>query len=85
VTKPRESMVRVSVIDHGDGVAAHIQDKIFQKFVMARTEKRGKVRSSGLGLSISKAIIDEHGGNIGFNSEPGQGATFYFELPTVTN
>lgn len=85
VTKPRESTVRVSVIDHGDGVAAHIQDKIFQKFVMARTAKRGKVRSSGLGLSISKAIIDEHGGNIGFNSEPGQGATFYFELPTVTN
>ncbi len=37
----------------------------------------------GLGLSIAKAIIDQHGGNIGFETEIGVGTTFYFELPEV--
>ncbi|WP_455219247.1 sensor histidine kinase, partial [Kaarinaea lacus] len=83
VSSPETSMVRVSVIDHGEGVAPHIQDKVFQKFVMARTGKSGKVRSSGLGLSISKAIIEEHNGRIGFDSRQGEGTTFYFNLPIV--
>ena len=81
VNKPKPSVVRISVIDHGEGIPLDMQGKIFQKFVMVRSEKSGKVRSSGLGLSISKAIIDEHNGSIGFESQPGQGATFYFELP----
>jgi signal transduction histidine kinase len=85
VTRPSKATVRISVTDHGEGVASHIQDKIFQKFVMARGVKRGKVRSSGLGLSISRAIIDEHGGSIDFESRPGEGATFYFELPVKGN
>jgi signal transduction histidine kinase len=81
VLKPAASMVRVSVSDHGDGIAPHIQDKVFEKFVMARTGKSGKVRSSGLGLSISKAIIEEHGGQIAFETRVGEGTTFYFNLP----
>ena len=83
VSNPEPSMVRVSVIDHGEGVAPHIQEKVFEKFVMARTGKSGKVRSSGLGLSISKAIIEEHNGRIAFESRPGEGTTFYFNLPIV--
>lgn len=83
VTKPRSGVVRLSVIDHGEGIPVDMQSKIFQKFVMVRSEKSGKVRSSGLGLSISKAIIDEHNGTIGFESRPGEGATFYFELPVA--
>jgi len=83
VSNPDSSMVRVSVIDHGEGIAPHILEKVFEKFVMARTGKSGKVRSSGLGLSISKAIIEEHNGRIDFESRPGEGATFYFNLPVV--
>ncbi|WP_455206886.1 sensor histidine kinase [Kaarinaea lacus] len=81
VTKPDINIVRVSVSDHGEGIAPHIQDKVFEKFVMARTGKSGKVRSSGLGLSISKAIIEEHDGNINFQTRAGEGTTFYFDLP----
>jgi signal transduction histidine kinase len=83
VSKPATGNVRVSVTDHGEGIAPHIQNRIFEKFVMARTGKNGKVRSSGLGLSISKAIIEEHGGQIAFETRSGEGTTFYFDLPVA--
>lgn len=83
VFKPDANLVRVSVTDHGEGIAPHIKDKIFEKFVMARTGKSGKVRSSGLGLSISKAIIEAHDGQVGFETRSGEGSTFYFDLPVV--
>ena len=83
VSQPAPERVRVSIIDHGSGIAEHVRDRVFEKFVMARTEKSGKVRSSGLGLSISKAIIEEHGGTIGYESRGKEGTTFYFELAIV--
>lgn len=83
VTKPSVDTVRVSVVDHGNGIPENIQDRVFEKFVMARTEKSVKVRSSGLGLSISKAIIEEHGGTIGFEARNKEGTTFFFDLPIV--
>lgn len=85
VNMPAPDHVRVSIIDHGGGIPEHIQSKVFEKFVMARTGKSGKVRSSGLGLSISKAIIEEHGGSIGFDTRIKEGTTFYFEIPVVTD
>lgn len=85
VFKTPANLVRVSVTDHGEGIAPHLQDKLFEKFVMARTGKSGKVRSSGLGLSISKAIVEAHDGNIGFETRAGEGSTFFFELPVVEN
>ena len=84
VNQPVPDRVRISVIDHGGGIAEHIQGNVFEKFVMARTEKNGKVRSSGLGLSISKAIIEEHGGIIDFETRAKEGTTFYFEIPVVS-
>jgi len=84
VDKPSPDRVRASIIDHGGGIPEHIKDRVFDKFVMARTEKSGKVRSSGLGLSISKAIVEEHGGTIDFETRLKEGTTFYFELPVVS-
>ena len=72
--------VRVSVRDHGPGISDEFRGKIFQRF--AREHGR-QTPGSGLGLSISKAIIDGLGGHIGFESELGKGTTFFFELPIV--
>ncbi|HEY5604469.1 MAG TPA: HAMP domain-containing sensor histidine kinase [Gammaproteobacteria bacterium] len=83
VSQPTATRVRVSVTDHGDGIAPQIQDKVFEKFVMARAAKSGKVPSSGLGLSIAKAIIEEHNGQLSFETRAGEGTTFYFDLPVT--
>ena len=73
--------LRVSVTDRGPGIPENFRGRIFGKFAQAdSSDTRGK-GGSGLGLSISKAIVEKLGGTIDFQSTPGEGATFYFELP----
>lgn len=62
--------------DTGPGIAPEIQDHIFESFVT-----RGKSDGTGLGLAVVKKIVDEHGGRIHFESVPGQGTTFFIDLP----
>jgi len=79
-----KNSIRVAVTDHGPGIPKHFQSRIFEKFAMAATHSNNSdVESTGLGLSIAKAIITLHAGNIGFESKTGIGSTFYFELPSV--
>jgi signal transduction histidine kinase len=75
---PLASRVRVQVTDRGPGVPADFRGRIFQKFAQAAssTDRGG----SGLGLSITKAIVEHMSGHVGFESEPGR-TTFYFDLP----
>ncbi|MBI5200739.1 MAG: PAS domain-containing sensor histidine kinase [Elusimicrobia bacterium] len=73
----RADRVRVGVTDSGDGIPLEFRSKIFGKFAQAEGHARG---GSGLGLAISKAIVEKHGGEIGFDSEVGKGTTFHFEL-----
>lgn len=72
--------VVVSVVDQGPGVSDEDAQRIFGLFERGQEMKK-KVRGSGLGLFISKAIIDAHGGTIGVNHGSGGGACFYFSLP----
>jgi PAS domain S-box-containing protein len=79
--KADEDSVRVSVRDHGSGIAEQFQTRIFQKFAQADSSDSRAKGGTGLGLSIAKTIIERLGGSIGFDSEPGQGTTFYITLP----
>lgn len=80
-----ESLVRVSVQDHGPGIPADFIDRIFHKFSQADSSDTRHIGGTGLGLAISKELIKSMNGTIGFSSVPGSGACFYFDLPISTN
>lgn len=75
--------VRISVGDHGLGIPPEFHQRIFQKFSQADSSDTRQKGGTGLGLAISKELIERMGGRIGFDSVPGQGATFYIELPIL--
>jgi len=70
---------RISVIDRGRGIPEDQMNKLFQRFARLDGEKR--IPGSGLGLYLSKQIVEQHGGRIEVASSPGEGATFSFTLP----
>jgi signal transduction histidine kinase len=72
-----DNMVRFEVADSGEGIAKEYQQAIFQRFFQIP----GTAGGAGLGLFISKEIVEAQGGAIGLQSEPGQGAVFWFTLP----
>ena len=74
------NFVKVSVTDHGIGIASSVIDSLFNKFYRSH-RSRESVAGTGLGLYISKAIIESHGGQIGVTSKEGDGSTFTFTLP----
>ena len=73
--------VRVEVRDHGPGVPEEFRKRIFQKFSQADSSDTRQKGGTGLGLNISRAIVERLGGSVGFDSKVGVGSTFFFELP----
>jgi CheY-like chemotaxis protein len=69
------------VADTGPGIAAADMDRLFQPFQQLDGSIRRRYSGSGLGLCISKRLIEMHGGKIWAESQPGAGTTFHFELP----
>jgi PAS domain S-box-containing protein len=72
--------VRVSVSDTGPGIPEEDRVHLFERFWQARQARRG---GAGLGLAISKGIVEAHGGRIWVESDVGHGTTFYFTLPAA--
>jgi PAS domain S-box-containing protein len=77
-SEARERDALVFVRDNGIGIAAAHHETVFRVFERAHAEVR---EGSGMGLAICRRIVERHGGRIWVESEPGQGATFYFTLP----
>ncbi|HEY8886633.1 MAG TPA: HAMP domain-containing sensor histidine kinase [Candidatus Microsaccharimonas sp.] len=78
---PKGDMVELQVEDHGIGMPASVIGNLFQKFYRSH-RSRETVAGTGIGLYISKAIVESHGGNISVRSEDGRGSTFTVLLPT---
>lgn len=72
--------VDISVQDHGIGMPESVVSNLFQKFYRSH-RSREAVAGTGIGLYISKAIVESHGGRIGVRSEDGKGSTFIVSLP----
>jgi PAS domain S-box-containing protein len=76
--------IRISVRDHGPGIPEEFQDRLFNKFFQVDSSSTREKSGTGLGLHISKQIVEHMGGEIGFRSEPGQGTTLWVEFPALT-
>jgi PAS domain S-box-containing protein len=79
--RQRDGEILVSVIDTGIGIAAADHARIFEKYAQAGDPHTGRSKGTGLGLPISKQIVEHHGGRIWVESELGKGSTFSFTLP----
>ncbi len=75
-TLKEDDGIRFDIVDNGVGMPKEVQDKVFDRFF---STKAGK--GTGLGLLVTRKIVDEHGGTISFESEPGKGTTFSMRFP----
>ena len=75
--------VRVAIADRGPGVPLGKRSKLFQRFVYYGAEESESRHGAGLGLSVVKAIVEAHGGQVGVDDRPGGGSVFWFTLPNV--
>jgi two-component system sensor kinase FixL len=71
----RDDLITISIVDGGCGISKSSAEKLYQPFLSSKQE------GMGLGLSISKSIINAHGSELAFKNNPDIGATFYFTLP----
>jgi signal transduction histidine kinase len=76
--------VCVRVQDSGEGIAAEHLPNIFERFYRADASRARATGGTGLGLAIVRQMVQAHGGRVGVESHPGQGACFTFTLPLAT-
>ncbi|HVT23461.1 MAG TPA: ATP-binding protein [Rhizomicrobium sp.] len=75
--------LRFAVNDTGHGIPEEVAKHLFEPFMPGDTSYTRKHQGAGLGLAVAKRVIEQLGGTIGFESEPGSGSTFWFTLPSV--
>jgi PAS domain S-box-containing protein len=80
-TVPAAASVRVEVADQGIGIAPAEQEAVFEKFYRGDPQHRAVPGGTGLGLYICRELVQRMGGTIGVRSRPGEGSTFWFQLP----
>jgi signal transduction histidine kinase len=76
-----DSRVEISVADTGEGISQEDMPYIFERFYRADKSRTRVTGGTGLGLTITKRLVEAHGGEIKVESEPGKGSRFYFTIP----
>ncbi len=82
--KDGRDCLRFAVRDTGHGIPQEVAAHLFEPFALGDSSYARKHQGAGLGLSVARRVVAQLGGSIGFDSEPGMGATFWFVLPSVT-
>ena len=75
--------VEIGVRDQGVGIPPDFQHRVFQRFAQADASDARRRGGTGLGLAITKALVEQHGGTIGFDTTPGVGTRFHVRLPVT--
>jgi signal transduction histidine kinase len=78
---PDDRQVEIQVRDHGVGIPEHQHSHIFGRFMRADNARQAGISGTGLGLYISRGLVEQHGGRIWFESREGKGTTFFVALP----
>lgn len=83
VVKIRQKLAQIDVVDNGMGLSAADQQKLFSQFFRSNNPATRDIKGTGLGLFITKCLIEAHGGRIWVNTEEGKGSIFSFTIPTT--
>ena len=81
VVQEQGPMLRIGVTDNGPGIPLEFHEQIFKKFAQVESPDSGEKTGTGLGLSIAKLIVQQHGGQIDFQSGQGVRTVFFIDLP----
>lgn len=84
VLRTEDAEAVISVSDTGIGIPSAEQDRLFSRFFRSTLAQQQAIPGSGLGLSIAHSIVEQHGGSMTVDSEPGRGTTFHVRLPLLT-
>jgi len=83
--KDQSGQAEIRVTDRGPGISASDRELVFDRFRQLSNSNGIAVKGSGLGLAICKAIVEQHGGTVGVDSQLGMGSSFWVRVPTETN
>src|SRR5690606_40428879 len=79
--KQASDQARNEVQDQGAGIPEHFRDRMFQRFAQADSSSTRAQEGTGLGLAVTRELMLAMNGEVGFESEPGKGTTFWMTLP----
>ncbi len=80
----QRDMIQIDVADTGEGIAPENLDLVFEQFRQADNSSTRKAAGTGMGLTITRRLVEMHGGNIWVNSQVGSGSTFSFTVPIAS-